>query len=222
MVCSTYRTLLSQRNFARRHTHGLSIAQIISSTETSDDASMQEPYGTTVRHPPAAPFSKVRKVIHEDSKLEDSELPNVVSSSTSAMGGSSSANATIGKVPGEINFGQRGGAVNNIIINTSYSSVNTNVNSGSSSKVSSKRSLDQRMNVQVTEDELDWLYLFRQKPGADESKEAWLKRVEQVAGFSLRPKKAARHDDDELSEIDAADAEDLANFDGSNMEDLFE
>jgi hypothetical protein len=149
-----------------------------------------------------------------DGKLQ---VPLAVVSSTTV----SSMGPPHVKVPGEINFGQRNErAVNNIIINTSYSSVNANINAEGQS--SGKRALDQRMNVQVTEDELDWLYLFRQKPGPNEVKEAWVKRVEQVAGFSLRPKKAAKHEDDELSEIDAPDAESLTNFDGSSMEDLFE
>jgi hypothetical protein len=216
--------LLLQRNFARRHTHGLSIAQIISSSDiNNDEPATREPYGTTMRHlTPVAPAAlKTRKVSVANGK----RIPlAVVSSSSAPMG------PPLVKVPGEINFGQQQNgraAVNNIIINTSYSSVNANINGEAvqNKHISAgKRALDSRsrMNVQVTEDELDWLYLFRQKPGPHESKEAWVKRVEQVAGFSLRPKKMAKYEDEELSEIDAADAEDLTNFDGSNLEDLFE
>jgi hypothetical protein len=160
-------------------------------------------------------------------------LPNVVSSGPAMM-------TRCEAIPGEISIGQINGTketVNRIFINTSFTSLNTNIANGdqhnqtTTTTQSNKRSIDQtRTTVQVTEDELDWLYLFRQKPGPSESIKSWLKRVNQVAGVELRDGRAkkvhrglatfAEHDD-ELSEIDAT-PEDLDNFDTSNMEDLFE
>ena len=97
---------------------------------------------------------------------------------------------------------------------------------------SNKRTIDEtKVMVQITEEELDWLYLFRQRPGPNESKLAWLKLVEQVGGIPLgenQTKKINRslsigveQDDDELSEIETS-KDGLANVDTSYMEDLFE
>jgi hypothetical protein len=96
-----------------------------------------------------------------------------------------------------------------------------------------KRTIDEtKVMVQITEEELDWLYLFRQRPGPNESKLAWLSLVEQVGGIPLgenQTKKinrrfsigAGEQDDDELSEIETT-KDGLANVDTSYMEDLFE
>jgi hypothetical protein len=119
--------------------------------------------------------------------------------------------------------------------------VNANIDMRNATFVSlSKKrplAIGERTTVLVTEDELDWLFLFRQRPGPSDSREAWLKRVEQVAGVSMEPpKKVAKHqvnDDDEdeddnsgdeLSEIEAHghDHDDLSHLDESKMDDLFE
>eukprot|EP00547_Thalassionema_nitzschioides_P007411 CAMPEP_0194199304 /NCGR_PEP_ID=MMETSP0156-20130528/370_1 /TAXON_ID=33649 /ORGANISM="Thalassionema nitzschioides, Strain L26-B" /LENGTH=111 /DNA_ID=CAMNT_0038924181 /DNA_START=1530 /DNA_END=1865 /DNA_ORIENTATION=- len=98
-----------------------------------------------------------------------------------------------------------------------------------------KRQLSQRTSISVTEDELDWLYLFRQRPLPSDSKSAWLKRVEQVSGVPVpnsptSSKKAPTRslynnvEDEVLSDIEPTEygADGLVNFDTSNMEELFE
>lgn len=105
---------------------------------------------------------------------------------------------------------------------------------GSRIQCHSKRKLDESTTPQVSPDELDWLYLFRQRPGPKDSKEAWLRRLEKVAGFSIKgeqqqqqqgpSKKIPRQGSEDaavLPEIEAP-VEGLANFDAENLEDLFE
>lgn len=99
----------------------------------------------------------------------------------------------------------------------------------SGARIHTKRKLDDSTTLQVSPDELDWLYLFRQRPGPKDSKEAWLRRLEKVAGFSIKgeqARKVPRQQGSEdaasvLPEIEAP-VEGLANFDAENLEDLFE
>lgn len=87
---------------------------------------------------------------------------------------------------------------------------------------------------EVTEEELHWLHLFRQKPKPDEAKVVWLLRLEEMAGIphveddstaSLHQKltlpMSSEIDDDEMSEIETSEI-DLANLEASYMERSFD
>lgn len=93
---------------------------------------------------------------------------------------------------------------------------------------------NKRTIEEVTEEELHWLHLFRQKPGPDEAKVVWLLRLKEMAGIrhieddttaslhrNLSLPMSSEIDDDEMSEIETSEI-DLANLEASDMERLFE
>mmetsp|Transcript_30498 Transcript_30498/g.46193 ORF Transcript_30498/g.46193 Transcript_30498/m.46193 type:complete len:322 (+) Transcript_30498:93-1058(+) len=210
--CAVCQVPVAKRNFARRHTHGLSLSEIISSTASDLDASATRP-GTLK--------STAQNMDSERlSNLESNNLPQKVVSSNNY------SRPFEKKIPGEISVGsemeKRNGGMTtsgNIML------MEENPNS----------QFSQRTSISVTEDELDWLYLFRQRPGPNDSKSAWLKRVEQVSGVPVpasptSAKKAPTRslynnvEDEVLSDIEPTEdgADGLVNFDTSNMEELFE
>ena len=84
----------------------------------------------------------------------------------------------------------------------------------------------------VTEEGLNWLQLFRQKPSPNDSITVWLLRLEQAAGITLLENKPTSHlyrhlsvleepDDDELSEIETSNI-DREGLESSYSESLFD
>lgn len=205
--CAVCQVPVAKRNFARRHTHGLSLSEIMSSTASDLDAS-----ASRVGPPKSTAPDMGSKIL---SNLDPTNLPQKVMSSNNDK-----------KIPGEISVGSELEKRNGTMMTPdTMMSVEGNA----------KRQPSQRTSISVTEDELDWLYLFRQRPVASDSKNAWLKRVEQVSGVPVPaspvsakkpPAKSLYNngEDEVLSDIEPTDdgADGLVNFDTSNMEELFE
>jgi hypothetical protein len=113
------------------------------------------------------------------------------------------------------------------IMNKTIANTKTDRVARSESVARHKRTIEE-----VTEEELNWLHLFRQRPGPSEAKLVWLLRLEEMAGVAQGKDKStislhrnlallAEVDDDELSEIDTSEI-DRANLETSYIERLFE
>mmetsp|Transcript_7748 Transcript_7748/g.8859 ORF Transcript_7748/g.8859 Transcript_7748/m.8859 type:complete len:322 (+) Transcript_7748:65-1030(+) len=213
--CAVCQVPVAKRNFARRHTHGLSLMEINSSTASDLDVSLA---GSAT-----GSYASATKTVHKETtrKLNSAFPPKVVSSSNLSQ-------SVERKIPGEISVASGLEKATETIMTSDMTSVAMSMEEYSIN--GRKKQQNQRTAIYVSEDELDWLYLFRQRPGLSESKEAWLKRVEQVGGVSLKSKnfptrksqKRFSVEDEELSDIEPTGEDGLGNFDSSNMEDLFE
>lgn len=219
--CSVCQVPVAKRNFARRHAHGLSLTQINDSTSstlsgpTQDSLSLEGGGGV-------AALPNLVMSIHN--RYPDNN------NSTASDGGPIDRSLLIqdhrlgATNPGNQQRMTDAACRNAFPLGSANVLTITNNNN--------KRTIDEtKVMVQITEEELDWLYLFRQRPGPNESKVAWLNLVEQVGGIPLgenqtkrinrRVAEGVEQDDDELSEIETS-KDGLANVDTSYMEDLFE
>ena len=222
-------SLESQRNFSRRHSHVLALAvtgpeAVVSKTSNVDG------------HPPVLPatipivlaiLDTVVTALPESLKLNDPiaiDLPVVLLSMLQSEETTTSARLMDTCVAGVLAVKKDSSAMNATIIRTKTDQVPS-----CESHTCNKRTIEE-----VTEEELHWLHLFRQKPEPNEAKIVWLLRLEEMAGIThfendtvtslhrnLSIPMSTDGDDDELSVIETSEI-DIANLEASYMERLFE
>lgn len=226
--CTTCQVPVAKRNFSRRHSHVLALAVTSPVSIVSQSINVEG-------HPTVLPttipivlamLDTVVTALPESLRLNDPDaidIPVVLLS----MLQSEEANSTAHLF--ETHSGLLAATKDSSTTNTTLIRTKTDLVARCESLTCNKRTIEE-----VTEEELHWLHLFRQKPKPDEAKVVWLLRLEEMAGIphveddsiaSLHQKltlpMSSEIDDDEMSEIETSEI-DLANLEASYMERSFD